>query len=90
MRLPPTASALLIALVLVAPACDRRDQQQPTTDARTTVPADPDTNRSPDRDAAVTARDVDGDRSSAPPAGTIEQRPRDGSDTSSEPQPPSR
>ncbi|WP_394001788.1 hypothetical protein ACF3M1_14430 [Luteimonas sp. WGS1318] len=74
---PSARVPALLALVLVATAaCDRRPQQEAlTTDPQTTTPADQNANRSPDEAAGVTARDVDGSRSSTPPDDSIEQAP---------------
>lgn len=92
MRLSLSAATLAVALALVSAGCvDRRSGDDVTaSEPATTMPADTQVNRSPDENAAVTARDADGDRTLAPPAGSIQQRPRDHSDTPDEPQPPAR
>lgn len=72
----PLAAALASLVLFAAAGCDRRDQQEAlSTDPQTVPPPDHAANRNPDAGAGVTAQDVDGDRTAAPPADSVEQGP---------------
>lgn len=75
MRFPIRVPALILVAMATVACNDHPQPPAASRDPQTISPADPNANRSPDEAAGVTARDVDGSRSSTPPDDSIEQAP---------------